>query len=87
MQKHRRETHKDLQPPCGRGRQPQWKAKASCRLAARAVPRQRFFPSKHGSQTFEITCAARPSSEHSLQASVPMTAAERIRACENFTRP
>jgi hypothetical protein len=81
MQKHRRETHKDLEPPCGRGRQSQWQVKASCRLAACAVSCQRFFPSKHGSQFFEVTCAATPPSKQALQASVPMTAAERIRAC------
>jgi hypothetical protein len=81
MQKHRREIHKDLEPPCGRGRQSQWQAKASCRLAARAVSCQRFFPSKHGSQFFEVTCAATPPSKQALQASVPTTAAERIRAC------
>jgi hypothetical protein len=49
MQKHRCETHKDLEPPCGRGRQSQWQLKASYRLAARAVSCQCFFPSKHSS--------------------------------------
>ncbi|KAF7163041.1 hypothetical protein CNMCM5623_008061 [Aspergillus felis] len=81
IQKHRCKTHKDLEPPCGHGRQPQWQAKTSCRLAAHAVSCQRFFPSKHGSQYFKITCAARPPSKQALEASVPMTPAERIRAC------
>ncbi|KAF7131459.1 hypothetical protein CNMCM5793_004684 [Aspergillus hiratsukae] len=81
LQRHRRETHRDLDPPCGRRRQPQWQAKASGRLANRTVSCQRLFPNKHGSQFFEVTHAATPPSKQALRATVPMTPAERIRAC------
>ncbi|RHZ49046.1 uncharacterized protein CDV56_103939 [Aspergillus thermomutatus] len=81
IQKHHRETHRDLEPPCGRGRKPQWQAKASWRLANRVVSCQRLFPNKHGSQFFEVTCAATPPSKQALRATVSMTSAERIRAC------
>ncbi|RHZ43205.1 uncharacterized protein CDV56_100262 [Aspergillus thermomutatus] len=81
IQKHHRETHRDLEPPCGRGRKPQWQANASCRLANRVVSCQRLFPNKHGSQFFEVTCAATPPSKQAPRANVPMTSAERIRAC------
>jgi hypothetical protein len=82
LQRHRRETHRDLDPPCGRGRQPQWQAKAGGRrLANRTVSCQRLFPNRHGSQFFEVTCAATSPSKQALRATVPMTPAERIRAC------
>ncbi|KAF7184232.1 hypothetical protein CNMCM7691_004918 [Aspergillus felis] len=81
IQKHRHETHKDLEPPNGHGRQPQWQVKASCRLANHAVLCQRLFPSKHGSQYFKITCATTPPSKQPLQASAPMTPAEWIHTC------
>ncbi|GFF60417.1 LOW QUALITY PROTEIN: hypothetical protein IFM46972_11579, partial [Aspergillus udagawae] len=78
MQKHCWETYKDLEPPysCGRhsGRQ---------RLAA--VLLLMLSPasasSLYGSWFFEVTCAAIPPSKQALQASVLITAAERIRAC------
>jgi hypothetical protein len=49
IQKHHCETYEDLEPPCGRGQQSQWQAKASRRLTNYTVSCQRLFPNKHGS--------------------------------------
>ncbi|KAF9882619.1 hypothetical protein FE257_005953 [Aspergillus nanangensis] len=59
IKKHRRENRQDQDGRWGRGRHSvaQYQARIRNRLADRPVSCQRFFPTRTGSQFFEVTCS------------------------------